>query len=145
MAETAETPQVKANQTPEEFLASLPEAPTQEQITTWKAQAPNGRINMFTPDGKRVYIMRGLTGLELSAIQKKLSSMATPVADPDMELQIEAVCKATVWTNAAPQNRLTDVILRTGTAGLPSSLFVKVSDLSDFMDPQKIEMMSADL
>ena len=71
--------------------------------------------------------------------------MATATADPDLEMQIAAVVKATVWTNVGQNGKLTDVILRTGSAGLPSTLFAKVTKLSDFMDPQQIEMLSAEL
>lgn len=140
-----EAPKVKANMTPQEFLASLPAAPTAEQIALWKSQAPNNRVQVFSPDGKRAYIMRGLTGMELTQIQKQLQGMATAVSDPDLELQILSVCKAVVWTNSGVNGRLTDTILRTGTAGLPSTLFAKVTNLSDFMEPQQIEMLSADL
>lgn len=128
-----------------EFLDSLAGAPTTDQIATWKMQAPNNAVEGFTPDGKRAFIMRGLTGLELSQIQKTIQSMATAVSDPDLETQIAAVVKATVWTNVGTLGRLTDVILRTGSAGLPSTLFSIVTKLSDFMDPQKIEMLSGAL
>jgi hypothetical protein len=140
-----ETPTAKTVMTPQEFLASLPGAPTPEQVAGWKAQAPNNRLEVFSPEGKRAFIMRGLTGLELTQIQKQIQSMATPAADPDLEMQIASVVKATVWTNVGVNGKLTDVILRTGTAGLPSTLFSKVTKLSDFMDPQQIEMLSAEL
>jgi hypothetical protein len=138
-------PVSKANMTPQEFLATLPGAPTADQIAAWKQQAPNNRLEIFTPDGKRAFIIRGLTGLELTGIQKQIQSMATAVSDPDLEMQIASVVKAVVWTNIGTAGRLTDVILRNGTAGLPSTLFAKVTKLSDFMDPQQIEMLSAEL
>jgi hypothetical protein len=131
--------------TPQEFLASLVGAPTADQVATWKQQAPNNRIEILSPDGKRAYIVRGLTGLELTQIQKQIQQMATPATDPDLEIQIASVVRATLWTNAGQNGKLTDVILRTGTAGLPSTLFAKVTKLSDFMDPQQIEMLSAEL
>ena len=135
----------KSKMTPQEFLASLPNAPTAAQIAAWKQQAPNNRIELFTPDGKRAFILRGLTGLELSTIQKQIQGMATATADPDLEMQIASVVKATLWTNVGPNGRLDATILRIGTAGLPSTLFTKVTKLSDFMDPQQIEMLSAEL
>jgi len=138
-------PTSKANMTPQEFLASLAGAPTADQIAAWKAQAPNNRLEVFTPDGKRAFIIRGLTGLELTMIQKQVQTMATAVSDPDLETQIAAVVKAVVWTNVGQNGKLTDVVLRTGTAGLPSTLFAKVTKLSDFMDPQQIELLSAEL
>jgi hypothetical protein len=135
----------KSNMDPHEFLASLPGAPTKDMIAAWKQQAPNNRLEVFTPDGKRAYIVRGLTGLELTTIQKQIQSMATPVADPELEMQLHAVVKAVVWTNAGQNGKLTDVGLRTGAAGLPATLFTKVTKLSDFMDPQQIEFLSAEL
>jgi hypothetical protein len=138
-------PESKANMTPQEFLATLPGAPTADQIAAWKSQAPNNRLEVFTPDGKRAFIMRGLTGLELTQIQKQIQGMATPSSDPDLEMQIASVVKSTVWTNVGIAGKLTDVVLRTGTAGLPSTLFSKVTKLSDFMDPQQIEFLSAEL
>jgi len=135
----------RSNMDPHEFLASLPGAPTKDMIAAWKQQAPNNRLEVFTPDGKRAYIVRGLTGLELTTIQKQIQSMATPVADPELEMQLHAVVKAVVWTNAGQNGKLTDVSLRTGAAGLPATLFTKVTKLSDFMDPQQIEFLSAEL
>ena len=135
----------KSNMDPHEFLASLPGAPTKDMIAAWKQQAPNNRLEVFTPDGKRAYIVRGLTGLELTTSQKQIQSMATPVADPELEMQLHAVVKAVVWTNAGQNGKLTDVGLRTGAAGLPATLFTKVTKLSDFMDPQQIEFLSAEL
>jgi hypothetical protein len=140
-----EAPTSKANMTPQEFLASLAGAPTLDQIAVWKQQAPNNRLEVFTPDGKRAFVLRGLTGLELTQIQKTIHTMATATADPDLETQIASVVKATVWTNVGSTGKLTDVILRTGSAGLPSTLFAKVTKLSDFMDPQQIEMLSGEL
>jgi hypothetical protein len=131
--------------TPAEFLASLPGSPTAEQIEAWKQQAPNNHIELVTPDGKRAFILRGITGLELSQIQSNLEKMATPTTNPELEVQIASVVKACLWTNVGPSGRLTDVLLRTGTAGLPQTLFVVVSRLSDFFDPQQIELHSAEL
>lgn len=140
-----DAPKPRGEMTPQAFLASLPGSPTAEQIAVWKSQAPNNRIEVFSPDGKRAYIIRGLTGMELTGIQKSLANMATAISDPDLELQILSVVKAVVWTNSGVNGRLTDTVLRTGTAGLPSTLFSKVTKLSDFMEPQQIEMLSAEL
>ncbi|MGC1582142.1 MAG: hypothetical protein WA766_11695 [Candidatus Acidiferrales bacterium] len=134
----------KSNMTPQEFLATLPGAPSADQIATWKSQAPNNRLDVLSPDGKRAFILRGLTGLELTQIQKQVQQIQG-CTDPDLEMQIAAVVKATVWTNVGQSGKLTDIILRTGTAGLPSALFTKISKLSDFMDPQTIEYLSAEL
>jgi hypothetical protein len=133
-----------ASMTPQEFLASLAGAPTADQIAAWKAQAPNNRIEVFTPDGKRAFIERGLTGLELTQIQKQVQQIQGS-SDPDLEMQIASVVRATLWTNVGQGNKLTDVVLRTGSAGLPSTLFAIVTRLSDFMDPQQINLLSAEL
>lgn len=148
--DTQETPVLetpvasKTTITPQEFLAGLVGSPTADQIATWKQQAPNNRLEVFSPDGKRAFILRGLTGLELTQIQKQIQQIQG-ASDPDLEMQVASVVKATVWTNAGQNGKLTDVILRTGSAGLPSTLFTKVTKLSDFMDPQQIEMLSAEL
>ena len=132
-----------------EFIATLDGAPSGEMILTWKSQAPNKRIRAFAPDamagGKRAYILRGLSGLELSQIQKGIQSMATPTSDPELEMQIASIVRACLWTNVGQSGKLTDTILRTGAAGTPSTLFAIVTELSDFVDPKKIEMLSADL
>lgn len=143
--EQAAEPKPVSNMSPQEFLASLAGAPTADQITAWKSQAPNNRIEVFTPDGKRAFILRGLTGLELTQIQKQIQSMATPTSDPDLEMQIASVVKANLWSNVGQGTKLTDVSLRTGSAGLPSTLFAIVTRLSDFMDPQQINLLSAEL
>lgn len=148
MTETNETPVVvdkKTELSGAEFLATLVGAPSAEQVEAWKQQAPNNRIELFTPDGKRAYIVRGITGTELAQIQKQVQGMATPSSDPDLEVQIAAVVRSTLWTNVGSGGHLTDVILRTGAAGLPSTLFAKVTKLSDFFDPQQIEFLSAEL
>jgi hypothetical protein len=143
--ETTAPAPTKANLTPQEFLATLPGSPTPEQIETWKSQSPNGRVKVLTLDGKTAFIIRGLNGLELSQIQKGIQQMATPTADPDLETQIACDVKATLWTNASPTGKLTDVILRTGPAGRPSTLFTVVTELSEFTNPQQVDAMSADL
>jgi hypothetical protein len=140
-----ETPAPNKTMTPQEFLASLPGGPTPDQIAAWKAQAPANRIELLAmPDGKRAWIGRGLTGLELTQIQKQVQQIQG-ASDPDLEMQIASVVKATLWCNFGVNGKLTDVVLRTGTAGLPTTLFTKVTKLSDFLDPQTIEMLSAEL
>lgn len=139
----------KALPTMAEFIAGLEGAPTPEMIVNWKQQAPNHRVRAYAPDapvgGKRVYILRGLSGLELTAIQNQIQQMATPASNPELETQIACVIKAVLWTNVGHAWKLSDVILRSGAAGTPSSLFTIVSELSDFVDPQKIDALSADL
>jgi len=62
----------KVFQDPYEFLATLPEAPTRQMVDSWKAQAPNHRIRIFAPDGKRVFIVRAIGGYELQKLQAAL-------------------------------------------------------------------------
>jgi DNA-binding NarL/FixJ family response regulator len=144
MSDATQTPDPaeQAPMTPAEFLASLPDAPSSDLISQWKAQAPNGRIKVFTPDGKRAYILRGLSGLEMGQVQQNIPKNST---NPELDVQISSVVKAVLWTNTTQGNRLQDVTLRAASAGLPLTLFTLVSELSDFFDPARLEVMSGDL
>lgn len=42
---------------PYELLAKVG-GPTREQIEYLKQQSPNGRVRLFTPDTKRVFVLR---------------------------------------------------------------------------------------
>lgn len=136
---------VKPAMTPATFLASLPGSPSADMVENWKQQAPNNKIKIFSPDGKRAYILRGITGFELATIQKQLEGMATPSANPELEVQLASVTLACIWTNVGTNHKLDGTILRSGTAGLPQTLFQIVSELSDFYDPAKLDFMSGDL
>jgi hypothetical protein len=129
-------------QTPQQLLASMAGAPTPNQVESWKAQAPGNHVRLFTPDMKRIYILRGLSGLELATLNKSIPQNAE---DPDREQQILGSERALLWTNTSAATRLTAAELRAGTAGLPTTLFSVVMELSDFFAPEHIAMLSGDL
>ena len=132
-------------QNPYEFLASFPNAPTREQVESWKAQAPGGRIRMkASGDFKRVFIMRAIGGTELAQLQTRLPSNITQDRLPQ-ELQIAVACHCCLWTSVTPDGKLTDLVLRGSGSGLPLTLHEVVSVLSDYEDPEMIERLSADL
>jgi hypothetical protein len=113
--------------------------PSDAKISAWKAQAPGGRLKVFSPDGVRVFILRGLSGLELASIHNNVPKNAS---NPDAEVQIAAAAKCTLFTSAGP---LTEEALRTGPAGLSESLFAFVQNLSDFYDPVQLFNLSMEL
>src|ERR1044072_5179279 len=102
--------------------------PSDQQVAMWKSQVPGGRIKCFCPDGKRVFFLRGLSGLELSQIQNAIPQNAK---DPDAEIEITGSAHCLLWTNVGA---LDAEALRTGPAGLPKTLFAVVQNLSDFYD-----------
>src|ERR1035441_5094807 len=74
MNETTDTDQQAAApqdpQTPAEFLALFPGAPTPDQIEAYRKMVPGGRLRLLPmKDGKRLFLLRGFTALELAAIQ----------------------------------------------------------------------------
>jgi hypothetical protein len=141
MAEQQEQPQL----TPVQFLAQFPDAPTQDQIDSLKQQAPGGRIRLFhSSDAKRVYLMRGVTGVELAGLQAKIPQNTDPEKIPGL-VQALVAAHCCVWTSATPDHKLNDQVLRGGTAGLPETLHEIVCQLSDYMAPVDIQRFSADL
>jgi hypothetical protein len=141
-----QTPEpAKGPRDPFTFLASFPNAPTRDQLELWKSQAPGGRIRLkTTSDFKRVFIMRAIGGTELAALQARLPQNITPERVPQ-EMQVAVSIHCCLWTNATPDGKLTDLVLRGSGAGLPLTLHEVVSVLSDFEDPEMIEHLSADL
>jgi len=130
-------------QSPLEFLQErCKDAPTPAQIDAWKQQVPNARVQFFCPDGKRFFILRGITGLEYRAIQEFAAQNSK---DPDYEFRIRLAEKAVLWTNTSGSHKLDDQQLRLGTAGLPETLHAIVSQLSDFYDPVQLFNLTADL
>ncbi len=127
---------------PMDFLASLPGAPTPAMIEGYKQQAPAGRIKLFTPDGKRVFILRGISGFELSDIQKKIPQNAS---DVENEIKLAVCCKAVIWTNTTQTNLMDEMTLRAAPAGLPETIHQLVAQLSDFFDPIQLNSFAADL
>ena len=135
-------PKPQAPQTPQQLLASIQGAPAPAQIDAWKAEVPNHRIRLFAPDLKRVYVIRGISGLEVAQIQKSIPMNSE---ERDIDFQLIACEKAVLWTNASYTHKLTAAELKAGTAGLPGSIFEIVSDLSDYFPPDRIALMSGDL
>lgn len=137
---------------PNVYLQTIPGAPTKEMIDAWKSQAPNGVVHLFAPSKKRVYIARGVSGLELTRLQglvpENLGANLPPeqrAAKVEGELQLLLAAQGTVWTNTTQDHKLTPEILKTGSAGLPSTLATLITFLSDFMDPDTIQVLSGEL
>jgi hypothetical protein len=128
--------------TPAEFLATVPGAPTPQQLDGWKANVPNHRLKLFAPEKGRVFIIRGITGLEMTAIRRAVPDNAR---DPDDEVQCAAVEKAVLWTNTTASNRITRAELVSGSAGLPFAIFTVIAELSDYYAPDFIASVSGDL
>jgi hypothetical protein len=129
---------------PYDFLATIKGAPSRASIESLKSQTPNNRLRVFSPEGKRVYIVRGISALELNKLQNQVSEKTNPEkAEQELHIAIAAAC--VVWTNQSESGRLTEVELRAGSAGLPVSLFELVSWLSDFIAPEAFGALSAEL
>jgi len=136
---------------PYEYLATFPNAPSKTQIETFKAQAPNAVIRIFAV-GKRAYLVRGISGLELASIQSQIPSNLgaglvpeAQAAKVESEISLMVSSKCVVWTSATPDGKLSVEQLRGGSAGLPSTLFNLITWLSDFVDPEAFQVMSAEL
>lgn len=129
---------------PYDFLATIEGAPDKTAIETMKRSTPNNRIRVFSPDAKRVFLVRGVSGLELSNLQKQLPANVNPdKAESELALLVGAT--SVMWTNTTTNNKLTAEDLRLGSAGLPATLFQLVSFLSDFVDPEALNALSSEL
>ena len=113
--------------------------PSEAKLSAWKAQAPGGRLKIFCPDGGRVFILRGLSGLELAGIHAAVPKNSS---NPDADVQIASVARCTLFCSGG---ELSEEALRTGPAGLPESLFAIVQNLSDFYDPVQLFNCSMEL
>ena len=98
----------------------------------------------MTPDGgpKRIFIIRALSGLEMEALSKAIPENSS---NRELEMQIHSCVKATIWTNTTQDGQTDDLYFRRTTAGLATSMFQLISKMSDFLDPESLEMLSADL
>lgn len=132
----------KQYQDPQVFLKTIPDAPSQEQIKAWKLEVPGGRVRLFTPDGRRVFLLRALSGIELAELTKKVPPNAS---NPEEEMKVLVAARCTLWTNLTHNHLLDEISLRQGTAGLPETLYLIVSELSDYFDPIRLQTFSADL
>jgi len=133
------------------YLSTFPGAPTKDQVENLKAQAPNGTIRIFAP-GKRVYLVRGISGLELQSVQAQIPdnlgaglSPEAKAAKVEGEVALAVSAKCVVWTSTTNTGKLTAEQLRGGSAGLPSTLFNLITYMSDFLDPEALQIMSAEL
>jgi hypothetical protein len=132
--------------TPFEFIKSInPNAPDEQTIRSWQAQAPGNRIRFFqTTDLKRLFIMRGLGGSELAEIQAKLSP-SIPPERLQSELMMQIAVRCCLWTSVSSDGKLTDLMLRGAGAGLPQTLNQVINVLSDYCEPETIERLCIEL
>jgi hypothetical protein len=138
--ETDNTPELSPY---EQLKAATPNFPNDARIASWKSTAPGGRIKLFCPDGRRVFFLRAISGLELAKVQGEIIQNAK---DPDTEVQIAVCTLCTLWCNVGDaSNRIDDGMLRTGPAGLPASLFQVIQNLSDFYEPMQLFNFSMEL
>jgi hypothetical protein len=148
-----ETPEVQEEttaveeqpQTPYEFLSSFKSAPTEARLDDIKSSVPGGRIKLFTSsDGKRAYILRGISAFELQKLQ---DGMLTTVK-PDnylAALKLELASKCCVWTSTTQTGLISNIELKQAGAGLTDTLHEIISELSDYMDAPQIRQFSVDL
>lgn len=136
---------------PYDYLAKFPNAPSKTVIETAKAQAPNGTVRIFAP-GKRVYLVRGISGIELQQVQSQIPDNLGAGLSPEArgakvegEVALHVASKCVVWTSTTSDGKLTIEQLRFGSAGLPSTLFQLITYLSDFLDPETLQTLSAEL
>lgn len=131
--------------TPLEFLQTFTGAPTLEVINDWKAQVPGARIKIFTStDAKRIYVLRGINSLELAQVQAGLpANLGQEKLFPELQAQLASRC--TLWTNDTKDGKLSIEAVKTSGAGLAQTLHEVIFQLSDFMDPETIERLTADL
>src|ERR1035438_1944002 len=80
----------------EQLRAATPDFPNDARLASWKSTAPGGRIKLFCPDGKRVFFLRAVSGMELSKIQSEIIANAK---NPDYEVQVATVTLCTLWCN----------------------------------------------
>ena len=129
--------------TPAEYLAKIPGAPSADAISAAKAQAPGGRIALVTTqDSKGAYVVRAISGLET---EKALSSVPANSSDKNREYALAVVSLCTIWTNMTPTGKYDRTSLLAGPAGTAETLFTKIMSISNYMDPESLEIFSGDL
>lgn len=136
---------------PYDFLATFPNAPSKASVDSFKAQAPNGVVRILAL-GKRAYIVRGISGLELQQVQAEIPDNLGANLSPEAraakiegEVSLKVSGRCVCWTSSTPDGKLNAELLRVGSAGLPSTLFNLITYLSDFIDPEAINLLSAEL
>jgi hypothetical protein len=138
------TPAQPEPQTPYDFLALFPGAPTQSQIDTFRSMVPGARLRLLPmPDGKRLFLLRGFTALELLGAQSEAVKLSPEKQLPFLQTKMAAHC--TLWCSIVPSGKLTEMDLASAGAGLAGTLYSAVADLSDFMEPQVLDQLYIDL
>jgi hypothetical protein len=136
--------QVKQPQTPFEFLALFPGSPTPDQIEAYRKMVPGGRLRLLPmTDGKRLFLLRGFTALELQGVQAEVTKI--PAEKQDYAVQCMISVRCTLWTSMTTTGRLTDGDLAAAGAGLAPTLNYAITDLSDYNTPQILEQLYIDL
>ena len=144
--ETQETPTtpVRGPQDPYDLLKEVG-GPSKDEVAGLKAQTPNGQIKIFTLDGgKRIYLLRAVSLMELSALSKQLPKNSDPET-ASRELPLLVVSKCCVWTNTTRSSKLSAEELRAGAAGLSNTLYLFIEMMSDYVDPSRFDLISSDI
>lgn len=140
---TSTEQQPKEPQTPLDYLALFPGAPSAAQIEMLKAQVPGGRLRLLPmKDGKRIFLLRGFTAVELQMIQQTVAKAA-----PEKQLyqmQVLLAIRCTQWTSISKSGELTELELNSSGAGLAATLHHAIMDLSDYNDPEVLEQLFVD-
>lgn len=133
-------------ETPTSVLYKAKGAPTPEQVAAWKASTCNQRIRAYSPllDPTRVWLLRGLNGIEFDECSKLVPENISPEKAPN-ELAMICASKATVWTTVTASHKEDVTNLRVSGAGLPQALFEIISILSDFASPAHLDAYSEEL
>ena len=129
---------------PYKLLAEM-QGPSKGQIDIWKQSACNGRVRIFSPDTsfKRLFVLRGLSAREWDLAQAEVP-VNTPPEKLEQILQVCIVAKAVLWSSMTKGQIGADTLSNSG-AGLTLALYEIVAQLSDFVPPQAIERLSAEL
>ena len=133
---------------PGQFLATFsPDAPDNAALVSFKEQVPGGRIKIQQlPDLKRVYVMRGLSGDELSKIEQMIPGINNlPPEKAQQALQYAIASRCTLWTNRTPDRKETEASLRAAGSGLAQTLNVTINDLSDYHSPDILQQLSIEI
>jgi hypothetical protein len=144
MSETTHSEEHKEPQTPFDYMALFPGAPTPHDIESYRKQVPGGRLRLLPlKDGKRLFLLRGFTALELLGVQTEAAKLSPEKQVAYLQVTISVRC--TIWTSIVTSGKLTVQDLENSGAGLASTLYHTIMDLSDYNDPQVLEQLFVDL
>lgn len=144
-----ETPATPEDQKPEpatfhDYLALFPHAPSASTIESYRQTVPGGRLRLLPmKDGKRIFLLCGFTALALFAAQTEAGKQ--PLEKQLAHLQSSMVVRCTLWTSITKTGKLTESDLAASGAGLASTLYHTIMDLSDYNEPQLLEQLFVDL